>query len=49
MKTELVFADKCLEFIRNYDIPSALQRVNKKSDMSHCIKDIHRDLIISDQ
>jgi hypothetical protein len=33
----------------NMDIPSALRRDNAKSEMSQRVKDIHRDLIISDQ
>jgi hypothetical protein len=49
MKTESEFADVYLDFIRKYDIPSALRRDNAKSEMSQCVKDIHRDFIIDDQ
>jgi hypothetical protein len=42
-------ADIYLDFIRKCGIPSALQRDDAKSEMSHHIKDIHRDLIIIDQ
>jgi hypothetical protein len=49
MKTESEFADLYLDFIRKYDIPSALQRDNAKSEMSQRVKEIHRDLIIDDQ
>jgi hypothetical protein len=49
MKTESEFADVYLEFIRKYGIPSALRRDNTKSEMSQCVKDIHRDIIIADQ
>jgi hypothetical protein len=51
MKTESEFADIYLDFIRKSDILSALQRDNTKSEMSHFqrVKDIHSDLIISDQ
>jgi hypothetical protein len=48
MKTESEFADVYLDFIRKYDIPSALRRVSAKSDMNQRVKDIHRDLIITD-
>jgi hypothetical protein len=49
IKTESEFADVYLDFIRKYGIPSALRRDNAKSEMSQHVKDIHRDLIISDQ
>jgi hypothetical protein len=49
MKTESEFADVYSDFIRKCDIPSALRRDNAKSEMSHRVKDIHRDLIIADQ
>jgi hypothetical protein len=49
MKTESEFADVYLAFIRKYGIPSALRRHNAKSEMSQCVKDIHRELIIADQ
>jgi hypothetical protein len=49
MKTESEFADVYLDFIRKCGIPSALRRDNSKSEMSQSVKDIHRDLIISDQ
>jgi hypothetical protein len=49
MKTESEFADVYLDFIRKCGIPSALRRDNAKSEMSQRVKDIHRDLIISDQ
>jgi hypothetical protein len=49
IKTESEFADVYLDFIRKYDIPSALRRDNAKSEMSQRVKDIHRDLIIADQ
>jgi hypothetical protein len=49
MKTESEFADVYLDFIRKYDILSALRRDNAKSAMSRRVKDIHRDLIFADQ
>jgi hypothetical protein len=49
MKTESEFADVYLDFIRKYVIPSALRRDNAKSEMSHRLKEIHRDLIIAHQ
>jgi hypothetical protein len=49
MKTESEFADVYFDFIRKYGIPSALQRDNAKSEMSQCVKDIYRDLIIAYQ
>jgi hypothetical protein len=49
MKTESEFADIYLDFIRKYGIPSAFRRDNAKSEMSQCVEDIHRDLIIADQ
>jgi hypothetical protein len=49
MKTESEFVDIHLDFIRKCGIPSALRRDNLKSEMSQCVKVIHRDLIIVDQ
>jgi hypothetical protein len=49
METESEFTDVYLDLIRKYGIPSALRRDNAKSEMSQCVKDIHRDLIIADQ
>jgi hypothetical protein len=49
MKTESEFTDVYLDFIRKYGIPSALRRDNAKSEMSQCVEDIHRDLVIADQ
>jgi hypothetical protein len=49
MKIESEFGVVYIDLIRKYNIPSALRRDNAKSDMSHCIKDIHRDLITADQ
>jgi hypothetical protein len=49
MKTESEFADIYLDFIRKCRIPSALQIDDAKSEMSQCVIDIHRDLIIADQ
>jgi hypothetical protein len=49
MKTESEFADVYLDFIRKCGIPSALRRDDATSEMSQRVKDIHRDLIISDQ
>jgi hypothetical protein len=49
MKTESEFDDVNLDFIRKCGIPSALRRDNAKSEISQRVKDIHRDLIISDQ
>jgi hypothetical protein len=46
MKTESEFAGVYLDFIRKYDIPSALRSNNAKSKMSQRVKDIHSDLII---
>ena len=46
MKTESEFVD---EYMRRYDIPSALKSDNAKSEMSQRVKQIHRDLIIVDQ
>jgi hypothetical protein len=37
-----------LDFIRKCGIPSALWRDDAKSEMSRRIKDIHKDLIITD-
>jgi hypothetical protein len=49
MKNESEFADVYLDYIRKYDIPSALRRDDAKSEMSQHVKDIHRNLIIADQ
>jgi hypothetical protein len=49
MKNESEFVDVHFDFIRKCGIPSALRRDNAKSEMSQRVKDIHRDLIISDQ
>jgi hypothetical protein len=49
MKTESEFAEVYLDFIGKYGIPSALQRDNAKCEMSQCVKDIHRYLIIVHQ
>jgi hypothetical protein len=49
MKTELEFSDAYLDFMTKCGIPSELRRDNAKSEMSQCVKDIHRDLIIADQ
>jgi hypothetical protein len=49
MKTESDFADVYLDLIIKCNIPSALRRDNAKSEMSQCVKDIHRDLIIADR
>jgi hypothetical protein len=49
MKIESEFPDVYLYFIRRYGIPSALRRDNAKSEMSQCVKQIHRDLVIADQ
>jgi hypothetical protein len=49
MNTESEFADVYLDCIRKCGIPSALRRDNSKSEMSQCVKYIHRDLIIADQ
>jgi hypothetical protein len=49
MKTESEFADVYLDFIQEYGIPSALRRVNAKSEMSQRVKNIHRGFIIADQ
>jgi hypothetical protein len=49
MKTELGFSDIYLDVNRKYGIPSAIRRDNAKSEMSQCVRDIHRDLIIADQ
>jgi hypothetical protein len=37
------------DVIKDYGIPSALRRDNTKPEMSQCVKDIHRYLIIDDQ
>jgi hypothetical protein len=49
MKTESEFPDVYLDFIRLRGIPSALRRDNAKSEMSHRICQIRRDLVIADQ
>jgi hypothetical protein len=49
MKTGLEFSDVYLDYIRKCGIPSALQRDNAKYEMSQRVKDIDRDLIITDQ
>jgi hypothetical protein len=49
IKSESEFADVYLDFITKYGIPSTLRRDNAKSEMSQGVKDIHRDLITSDQ
>jgi hypothetical protein len=49
MKTESDFLDVYLDFIRQHGIPSALRRDNAKSEMSHRVRQIHRDLVIADQ
>jgi hypothetical protein len=49
MKPELEFDEVYFDFFRKYGIPSALQRVNAKSEMSQRVKGIHRDLIIADE
>ena len=49
MKTESEFPDVYLDFIRQRGIPSALRRDNAKSEMSHRVRKIHRDLVIADQ
>jgi hypothetical protein len=49
IKTESEIADEFLDFIGKYDTPSAIRRENAKSEMSQCVKDIHRDFIIADQ
>jgi hypothetical protein len=49
MKTELKFADVNLDFIRIYGFPCAPRRDNSKSEMIPRVKNIHRDLTITDQ
>jgi hypothetical protein len=49
MKTESKFADVYLDFIRQYDILSALRRTNAKSEMSQRVRQIHRELVIANQ
>jgi hypothetical protein len=49
MKTESDFADVYIDFIRKHGIPSTPQRNIEEPDMSQLVKDIHRDLIITDQ
>ena len=49
MKTESDFSDVYLDFIRQYGISSALQRDNKKSEMSRRVRQIHRELVFAYQ
>jgi hypothetical protein len=49
MKTESEFPNVYLDFIRQYGIPSALQRDNAKSEMSQHVRQIHRHLVIAEQ
>jgi hypothetical protein len=49
MKTELEFSGVYLDFIGKCGIPSALQRDDENSEMSQCVKNIHRELIIAGQ
>jgi hypothetical protein len=49
MNTESKFTDIYLDFIIKYGIPYAFRSDNAKSEMSQCVKDSHRDLIIADQ
>jgi len=49
MKTESEFPDVYLDFIRQRGIPYALRHDNDKSEMSHCVRKIHRDLVVADQ
>jgi hypothetical protein len=49
MKTESESPDVYLDFIRQCGIPSALRRENAKTEMSHRVRQIHRDLVIADQ
>jgi hypothetical protein len=49
MKTESEFPDVYFDFIRQRGISSALRRDNAKSEMSHRVRQIHRDLVIADQ
>jgi hypothetical protein len=48
MKTESEFARVHKDLIRKCGIPSALKRVNTKTQMSQRVKGIHRDLVIAD-
>jgi hypothetical protein len=48
MKTESEFPDVYLDFIRQHGVPSALRRDNAKSEISQCVRQIHRDLVIAD-
>ena len=49
MKIESEFSDVYLDFIRQYDIPSALRSDNLKSEMSQRVRQIHRESVIADQ
>jgi hypothetical protein len=49
MKTDSEFPDVYLDFICQNGIPSALRCDNAKSEMSQRVRQIHRDLVISDQ
>jgi hypothetical protein len=49
MKTESEFPDVCLDFIRQNDIPLALQRDNAKSEIRQHVQQIRCDLVIADQ
>jgi hypothetical protein len=48
MKTESEFPDVYLDFIRQHSMLSALRRDNAKSEMSHRVRQIHRDFVIAD-
>jgi hypothetical protein len=48
MKSEFEFSGVYLYFIRQYVIPSALQRDSEKSEISRLIRQTHRDLVIAD-
>jgi hypothetical protein len=49
MKTDPEFPDMYLNFIRQHDIPSALQRDHAKSEMSQRFQQKQIYLLISDQ
>jgi transposase InsO family protein len=49
MKTESEFPGVYLDFTRQRGIPSALSHDNAKPEMSHRVRQIHRDLVIADQ
>ena len=49
MKTESEFLDTYKDFMRERGIPHTLRRDNAQSENSNKIKEVHRDLIISDQ